>query len=841
LKADVDNDGHADIIVPSETGVRVFQDVNNRWMPARGIWNQHAYHITNINDDSSLPRVQQNSTTFHQQQQLEIPGIPDLTAGRLQIIDNGAGKPFTLQARIGNAGLAPSTANLPLTFYAGDPANNGSELGTVMLDVFEPGTYQDVQLANVDLPDLNQDIYAVIDVQNTLEECNEGNNSVSTSVKEGTPTLHGEVSITTDAPAYGPNTPVLIDYTITNLGALPADFQVTLRLENTNNAVLETFSTPTLETLTGGDSQTFQATWNTSTTLAGPYQIHALIETAQGELVTEVIHPVTLTAATEGPIVTLRTTTDKPTYHTNDIVLINHLLNNSSLNTLIEDALLTITIKGPDGQMLHSESQALKPLSPQALQNILTPFKLQQAEKGNYTLTVTVNGHDDSLLITQTTTFKVENDLKLSIAGQVQTQSAQLTRGKTQHCTATLTNQGTEKVSDLSVQYLLINLNTQATINTQTATIDLAIGGSHTQTAIYDTLSLPITHYACVLQAFLENEWQPLDFKTFNLHSILSSECSTVYAIHDQARSDTQLFTYDLNTGNINPLGPLYPERDLEGLDIHPFSHQLYASTGQPRSRLEQVNGYSGDITPVGYIGFKHVTSLSFHPSGQLWGGAQGGLIQIDTDTGKGQLIKSTSLKIEGLSWNNAGTLLYATAVTEPNPHSSLWVYDPQTTELRKHCDNLEGEIESLETLPDDRLAFGIHDDQALSFHVYDPEQCQTVQGSLIQTPYNDIEAIAWPSANCTQMQKALQAFFITLSENQDIYLGEDRNLRVSIDGQIYQGQLALEKTQGLPPSDGQLHLIGIPDANEDGIDDFLISYPSGQQQILYYQGLTEE
>ncbi|RKZ78090.1 MAG: hypothetical protein DRR16_28375, partial [Candidatus Parabeggiatoa sp. nov. 3] len=64
---------------------------------------------------------------------------------------------------------------------------------------------------------------------------------------------------------------------------------------------------------------------------------------------------------------------------------------------------------------------------------------------------------------------------------------------------------------------------------------------------------------------------------------------------------------------------------------------------------------------------------------------------------------KPHNLKIEGLSWNNAGTLLYATAVTEPNPHSSLWVYDPQTTELRKHCDNLEGEIESLETLPDDR------------------------------------------------------------------------------------------------------------------------------------------
>ncbi|MEK8022137.1 MAG: FG-GAP-like repeat-containing protein, partial [Candidatus Parabeggiatoa sp.] len=140
--ADVDNDGHADIIVANSQGVRVFQDANNSWMPARGIWNQHAYHITNINDDGSLPRVQQNSTTFHQQQQLEIPDNSDLTAGRLLIMDNGAGQPITLQVRIGNAGLAPSTANLPLTFYAGDPTNNGTDLGTVMLEGFDPRTYQ---------------------------------------------------------------------------------------------------------------------------------------------------------------------------------------------------------------------------------------------------------------------------------------------------------------------------------------------------------------------------------------------------------------------------------------------------------------------------------------------------------------------------------------------------------------------------------------------------------------------------------------------------------------------------------------------------------------------------
>jgi len=64
---DVDNDGHADFMVVGNTyignsrGIRVFQDRNNAWVNTRAIWNQHAYHVTNINDDGSVPKVEENS------------------------------------------------------------------------------------------------------------------------------------------------------------------------------------------------------------------------------------------------------------------------------------------------------------------------------------------------------------------------------------------------------------------------------------------------------------------------------------------------------------------------------------------------------------------------------------------------------------------------------------------------------------------------------------------------------------------------------------------------------------------------------------------------------------
>ncbi len=59
--ADVDNDGSADILVVSNNGsypaLQVFQDAQKRWIATRRIWNQHAYHVTNVREDGTIPQV----------------------------------------------------------------------------------------------------------------------------------------------------------------------------------------------------------------------------------------------------------------------------------------------------------------------------------------------------------------------------------------------------------------------------------------------------------------------------------------------------------------------------------------------------------------------------------------------------------------------------------------------------------------------------------------------------------------------------------------------------------------------------------------------------------------
>lgn len=66
--ADIDNDGSAEILVPSadnsNPALVVFGDIDSRWIQARRIFNQHQYHITHVNEDGTVPSVHLNNWDF---------------------------------------------------------------------------------------------------------------------------------------------------------------------------------------------------------------------------------------------------------------------------------------------------------------------------------------------------------------------------------------------------------------------------------------------------------------------------------------------------------------------------------------------------------------------------------------------------------------------------------------------------------------------------------------------------------------------------------------------------------------------------------------------------------
>jgi len=78
---------------PIQHGIRVLNDKLNRWASSRPMWNQHAYSVTNINDDGTIPKTSDwlakqnfkvmglNNYRQNVQGPTAVDELPDITAG----------------------------------------------------------------------------------------------------------------------------------------------------------------------------------------------------------------------------------------------------------------------------------------------------------------------------------------------------------------------------------------------------------------------------------------------------------------------------------------------------------------------------------------------------------------------------------------------------------------------------------------------------------------------------------------------------------------------------------------------------------------------------------------
>jgi hypothetical protein len=55
--------------------VQVIRDASDRWVQSRRIWNQHAYHVTNVREDGTVPQFEKPSweefNTYRTNSQIE--------------------------------------------------------------------------------------------------------------------------------------------------------------------------------------------------------------------------------------------------------------------------------------------------------------------------------------------------------------------------------------------------------------------------------------------------------------------------------------------------------------------------------------------------------------------------------------------------------------------------------------------------------------------------------------------------------------------------------------------------------------------------------------------------
>lgn len=134
IVVDVDNDGNAEVLfVENSTaasggrqGLRVIGDATDSWAATRRVWNQHAYHVTNISELGVIPAhepanwrtdspntVSGKMNNFRQNlPDFDALAAPDLTVA-LTLVPTGC----VLEAHVCNAGDVVVGAGVPVAFY----------------------------------------------------------------------------------------------------------------------------------------------------------------------------------------------------------------------------------------------------------------------------------------------------------------------------------------------------------------------------------------------------------------------------------------------------------------------------------------------------------------------------------------------------------------------------------------------------------------------------------------------------------------------------------------------------------------------------------------------------
>ncbi len=165
--------------------LRVYRDGRDRWAGSRDVWNQHAYHVTNINDDGTIPRTSAmvdnwsapglNNFRQNVQGTATAPG-PDLTIQRVDATCGVGSMTTEMAATICNRGGVFLDTGIQVVFDQIDSAGARTRLCDLRTtEPVAPGVCTTVRCT---APVPADGIFeATADERALISECREANNT----------------------------------------------------------------------------------------------------------------------------------------------------------------------------------------------------------------------------------------------------------------------------------------------------------------------------------------------------------------------------------------------------------------------------------------------------------------------------------------------------------------------------------------------------------------------------------------------------------------------------------------------------------------------------------------
>ena len=502
IVADVDSDGHADIVIGGNSyfrvgnglsasspmrGLRVLQDINNSWVGVRNIWNQHAYSITNINDDLTVPRNPVSSWRSHNTFRLNkrIDGdsraVPDLTLGYARINDGGS-QASQVTWRIGNAGGYRSSPGVNVALYGTTPVGTVQGIAVVPIAALQPGQYQDISFTLYNLSSYLT-LTAVVDDDGTGHtktiDFDRSNNAHAIDLQ----TLARNVTLVgaqTDKPSYVGGEGAIFMAPVTNAGSFIQDVQIRFTVLDSNNQRVDILPTTTAVTIAAGASALISATWSTSAVLAGGYQLLAELVTSQGVVYGSATANFAVTASQQ-QVNAARISADRSTYSAAQSVQITSRVTNASSNTVQDDVRAVTQVFNSAGQSVFSQSEPIAQFTPNSLRSYSYSLPASALAAGNYQASVQLLSAQGSILAQSSTSFVVQDTSQtgVGIRGQLQANPSVALIGQGVALNLQVNNSGNAALANLPVTIRVIDPQSGAVLATYTQTLaSLTIGQS---------------------------------------------------------------------------------------------------------------------------------------------------------------------------------------------------------------------------------------------------------------------------------------------------------------------------------------------------------------------------
>ena len=185
IVVDVDGDDQAEIVAVSTPGIQVYGSGDDSWPAGRRIWNEHAYHITNVNDDGTIPETEAPSWEFYNSFRSgdltagDALAAPDLSVTSTSVceVECAEGK-IVVWVQVANEGAVDLRVPVRFTVYAVEGATRTVIAGAAGPATVPVGMVADASEIRITDFDASAAESVVVRVDSDEAECDETNNEV---------------------------------------------------------------------------------------------------------------------------------------------------------------------------------------------------------------------------------------------------------------------------------------------------------------------------------------------------------------------------------------------------------------------------------------------------------------------------------------------------------------------------------------------------------------------------------------------------------------------------------------------------------------------------------------